>query len=319
MVPAVSSATAALQILQAGAPLQTASGQQAQDSVQRFIDPRSTLAFTPQAFDTLINLKIDIQLQHPCGPQFQQSIPLSSSSGSTEGPSKLGWLNKLKESRISHVTAWLMDMEKLYHRTLLPTNSPLLPWNSPDVLQQLMDEDEHEEHSEARERAIRASDALVYASMAQTPAEDIPEIKSLGGEIWYDLTPTYDRIGDKELVRNIKNYCLYGPNLTNPIDSSNKLARAFLDGTARILRSSDFPDLQVRSRDYSIYSFVPQVGRYKWVAGLGKTDYNTKYLEEIEKKIPYMELQLTSGGPGEMVFVFIPKTTAIKPASTTIT
>lgn len=315
MISAVSSASAALQVLEAGAPLQAASWQQGQDTTQRFVDPRSTLALPPQTFDRLLNVKIELQLKQARGPQVRQSVPVLSGVGTTEGPSKLGWLNSLHETKISHVTSWLIEMEKLYHRTLLPTNSPLLPWNSPDVLQQLMDADEHEDHAEMRERAIRASDALVYASMAQTPPEDVAEIKSLGGEIWYDCVPTYDHIEDKELVRNIRNSCLYGSDLASPIDLSNRVAQAFLNGTARILRSSDFPDLQVKSREYSIYALAPQIGRYKWIAGFGKTDYNARYLEEIQKKIPDMELQITFGAPDEMICVFIPKATPATPAS----
>lgn len=289
--------------------MQETSGQQGEDATQRFIDPRSTLALSLQSFDNLIHLKIEIHLEHMRVPQVQQHVPVLSSDGTTEAPSKLGWLNKLRNNGISRMASWLVDLEKLYHRTLLPTNSPLLPWNSPDVLQQLMDEDEHEEHSESRERAIRASDALVYASMAQTPPEDVARIKSLGGEIWYDVTPTYDRLDDKEFVRNIKNCCLYGDSLSNPADPSDRVVQAFMNGTARLLRSSDFPDLQVKSREYSIYAFNTQAGRYKWVAGFGKTDYSHEYLKGIEENLPNMELVRIFDGPGEMSFLFIPKTT----------
>lgn len=316
MITAVSSASAALQVLQAGVPLQAVSGQQGQDSAQRFVDPRSTLALPPQTFDRLLNLKIELQLKQVRGPHVQQSVPLISGNGTTDNTSKLGWLNKLKTPRISHVTSWLMEMEKLYHRTLLPTNSPLLPWNNPDILQQLQDMDEHEEHAEIRESAIRASDALVYASMAQTPQEDVARIRSLGGELWYDCVPTFDHVEDKEMFRNIRNFCLYGGNLTDPIDPSNKTAQAFLNGTARILRASDFPELEERTRDYNIYAFIPQIQRYKWVANFSKTDFNREYLKEIEKKIPDMELSLETGYLGETVFVFIPKTSSATQFST---
>lgn len=310
MILDVSSASLALQVLKAGSLPQAPSGQQGQDSAQRFIDPRATLALSPQTFDRLLHLKIDLQLNKVPAPQIQQSLPAGSSGGTTGDSSKLGWLNQLHEPRISHVTSWLIEMKHLYNRTLLPTNSPLLPWNDPEILQQLIDMDEHEEHADIRERAIRASDVAVYSSMAQTSPEDRARIKALGGEIWYDCIPTYDHIEDREMFRNIRNSCLYGANLSNPVDPNDRTAQAFLNGTARILRSSDFPDLQARTRDYNIYAFSPGAQRYKWIASTGGSSYNDEYLNKLKKKIPDMELSLETGYFGESVFVFIPKTAA---------
>lgn len=306
MVTTVSSASAALTVLQTQAVQQEASGQREQDPVLRFLDPRSVLALAPQSFDALLKVRAELRRDRL---QEQELAPRSTAApnGTTTRPSNM--LGTFKPSHlIPQVDIWLEDMARLKSHSTEPLNSSLMPWNSPNVIQQLKDWDVHYKNFEMRDDALSMDDAAIYKSMAETPAEDAAEIRSRGGTVWYEYGHLNDRVGDKEFYRNIKNYALYSETLRDPIDPSDKRAQAFLNGTAQIIRGSNIPELTYDFANYIYFAQNPEVGRYTQVGGWGRLKTNFDQVsDEIEKKNPTMNVSYI-WADGDVAIILYPKT-----------
>ncbi|SFJ50335.1 hypothetical protein [Methylobacterium brachiatum] len=318
MISAVTSSSAALTILKTEVWPQTAHAQQEHDSLRQSLDPRSIYQLPAQSLDGLLQVRAQLRRDQVLEPQAQQGVVSNSSKGTPGQSSMLGWMNKGTPVHFSYLDDWNEQMKSLKARSTEPLNSSLMPWNSPDVIQQLKDMDAHAIHSDARERELRASDEAIYKSMAETPTEDVVQIKALGGEIWYERSQTYDQISDKEFFRNIKNQVLYGPELTDPIDPSNQTAHALLNGTAQIIRASKFQELQYKSTEYITYALDNRDNKYKWIGGLSNSDYNQAYLHDLEKKSPGMEVSYIIWAHGDAAFILSPKTTSATSASTAV-
>jgi len=334
MVSAVSSSSAALKVLQSLTQTQAAAGQQDQDPLQRFLDPRSVLALAPQSLDALLKLRTELRRDPVQEPQEQKDVSPTSSAGvsrhsGSRHAGMLAWENEGTSVETSNLDRWkermlfiqahsFDPMVQLVPHLEVPLDSPLSPWNSPDVIEQLKDMDRHGAISSSRERAFLASDAAIYKGMAETPPEDVAQIKSLGGEIWYNDKQFYDRRSNKEFFRDIKNLALYGGNLDQPIDPSDELSQALLKGKAQIIRGSNIPKLYNRSFSYSMYAYNSAADRYKWIGGFDRGESNAReVLEDIIKKNPTMHVTWL-WADNDVAFVMYPKTASATPASTAV-
>lgn len=319
MVPAVSSSSAALKVLQTQAPLHAVSEQQTQDQLLSFLDPRSVLALAPQSLDALLKLRSELRRDPVQGSQAQKGVSLPPHAGTPRHSGMLAWENEGTSVETSNVDIWIERMERLKARTSEPLDSRLMPWNSPDVIQQLRDMDRRAGHSGARERAFLASDAAIYKGMAETPPEDVARIKAKGGEIWYNDMQFSDRPSDKEFFRDIKNYALYGGGLEDPIDPSNELSQALLKGTAQMIRGSSIPEYWERSPSYTMYAYNSAAGQYKWIGGWsGGGDSNAnQIIDDLKKKNPTMNVTC-HWADNDVAFILYPKTGAAASASTAV-
>jgi hypothetical protein len=337
MVSAVSSSSAALKVLQVQAPQQASTGGQNQDPLHRFLDPRSVLALGPQSFDTLLKLRAelrrdpvqDAQAQKQA-PQVQNEVPPTPKAGRPRHSGMLAWENEGTSVETSNLDRWKERMRFLQAHSFdprvqlvphleVPLNSPLSPWNSPDVIEQLKDMDRHGAISSSRERAFLASDAAIYKGMTETPPEDVARIKAKGGEIWYNDMQFSDRPSDKEFFRDIKNYALYGGGLEDPIDPSNELSQALLKGTAQMIRGSSIPEYWERSPSYTMYAYNSAAGQYKWIGGWsGGGDSNAnQIIDDLKKKNPTMNVTC-HWADNDIAFILYPKTGAAASASTAV-
>lgn len=316
MVSAVSSSSAALKILQTQAPSHAVSGQKEQDPLENFVDPRSVLALAPQSLDALLKLRTELRRDPVQESQAQKGVSLPPRAGTSHHSGMLAWENEGPTVETSNLDIWTERMERLKTRTSEPLNSPLMPWNSADVIQQMKDLDRHASHSDSRERAFLASDAAIYKGMAETPPEDVAQIKSLGGEIWYNDKQFYDRPSDKEFFRDIKNLALYGGNLDQPIDPSDELSQALLKGTAQMIRGSNYPEYHVRSASYTMYAYSSDADQYRWIGGWGGggESNSLEILEEVIKKNPTMHVDVL-GADNDIAFVLYPKSGSATPTA----
>ncbi|MCJ2126317.1 hypothetical protein [Methylobacterium sp. J-077] len=317
MTSVVSSSSAALKVLQTQAPSHAVSGQNEQDPLKNFLDPRSVLALAPQSLDALLKLRTELRRDPVQQPQALKDVSLTPHAGTRRQSGMLAWENEGTTVETSNLDIWTERMERLKARTSEPLNSPLMPWNSADVLQQLRDLDRHAGHSDARKRAFFASDAAIYKGMAETPPEDVAQIKSLGGEIWYNDKQFYDRPSDKEFFRDIKNLALYGGNLDQPIDPSDELSQALLKGTAQMIRGSNIPEYHVHSASYTMYAYSSAAGQYKWIGGWGGGGESNSHdiLEGLIKKNPTMHVAVL-GADNDIAFVLYPKSGSATPTVT---
>jgi len=332
MVSAVTSASAALKVLQTQAPAQAAAGQQEQDPLHRFLDPRSVLALAPQSLDALLKLRTELrrdavqETQDQKGGSPTSSIGTARHSGSRHA-GMLAWENEGTSKEYSNLDTWKWRMQfrqahsfdpmaQLVPHLEVPLDSPLSPWNSPDVVEQLKDMDRHAGHSGARERAFLASDAAIYKGMAETPPGHVARIKAEGGEIWYNDSQFFDRRSDKEFFRDAKNYALYGGGLEDPIDPSDKLSQALLNGTAQIIRGSSIPGFYYRPYSYNMYAYNSGATQYKWIGGFGGAEGNEdQIIRDLEKKNPTMKVS-SVGADGDIAFILYPKSGSATPTAT---
>jgi hypothetical protein len=319
MVSAVFSSSAALKVLQTRAPQQAGSGQQERDTLQRFLDPRSVLALAPQSLDALLKLRTELRRGSLEERQIQNSVSPTSSDGAPPHSGMLAWENNSHGVvERTNLDLWNERIEQLKAHTSGSLKDPLMPWNSPDVLQEVLDTDRHGANASARERAFLASDAAIYRGMAETPSEDVARIKSLGGEVWYESDQFYDRISDKEFFRNIKNMALYGVDLDQPIDPSSKLSQAILNGTAQMIRGSNIPGFYERSYDYDMYAYSSEADQYKWIGGWSRGESNVdKFYDDLVKNNPTMHVTKL-WGDGDVAFVMYPKDTSTTPTATAV-
>jgi hypothetical protein len=320
MVSAVSSSSAALKVLQAQAPQQAASGQRDQDPLQRFLDPRSVLALGPQSLDALLKLRTQLRKDQAHEPLAQQSQQDATSASGAGIPGQSGmlavWANAPKVHMQSRLDSMKEQWRSLKMQSVESMNSPLMPWNSPDVIQQLKDLDKYGDDSDAPYRAFIGSDAAIYRGMAETPPEDAARIKAMGGEIWYESSHLRERSSDKDFFRNIKNYALYGGGLTHPIDPSDELSQALLKGTAQMIRGSSIPEFYDHYAAYTMYAYNADARQYKWVGGFDSDKNNIRQtIEDLKKKNPTMNV--TWGAEdNDVAFILYPKTNSATPAAT---
>ncbi|SDM99992.1 hypothetical protein SAMN05216360_10524 [Methylobacterium phyllostachyos] len=308
MVSAVSSSSAALKVLRTQVLERVASGPQDQDPLQRFLDPRSVRALAPQSFDALLKLKTELRREPVQGLQAQEGVSLPPRGGKPGHSGKLAWENEGTSVQTSNLDRWAEGIERLKARTSERPDSPLLPWNSPDVIQQLRDMDKHGAISSSRERAFLASDAAIYKGMAETPPEDVARIKAKGGEIWYEDSQFFDRRSDKEFFRDIKNYALYGGSLDEPIDPSNARSQALLKGTAQIIRGSRIQDFFDHYASYTMYAYNSDANQYKWLGGWDRDENNARQIiDELQKTNPTMKVSSIWAG-NDVAFILYPKT-----------
>ncbi|MCJ2067705.1 hypothetical protein MKK75_02610 [Methylobacterium sp. J-030] len=317
MVSAVSSSSAALKVLQVQAPQQASTGEQNQDPLKQALDPRSLVILPAQSFDAL--LKVWAELRGGSDPvQASQSPPTIHPGGGPAQTSMLAAAEPGPDQGATSLKHWYQQMDELKLHSRVPLNSALMPWNSADVIQQLKDDDAHHSNHRERARQIRASDALVLQSMAETPPEDVAQIRAFGGEVWYEYSQTFDRPSDQEFARNIKNYTLYGLGLNEPIDPSNEISQALLNGTARVIRASTILGSQFKKDvSYDMYAFNSQVNHYTQVGEWGRTGHNEDYMYELEKKYPTMKVSYIAAY-GDFGFILYPKTGAAAAASTAV-
>ncbi|MCJ2126318.1 hypothetical protein [Methylobacterium sp. J-077] len=320
MVSAVSSSSAALTVLQTQAPGQVASGRRDQDPLRAFLDPRSVHALAPQSLDALLKLRSELRGDHAHGPQahqLQQDVHSASGAGTPGQSGMLAvWANAPKvhmQSRLDFITERWESMKA--HATV-PLNSPLMPWNSPDVVQQLKDMDKYGDESDAPYRAYIGNDSAIHKAMDETPAEDVARIKSMGGEIWYESSHLRERPSDKDFFRNIRNYVLYGLNFDQPIDPSNERSQAFLNGTAQMIRGSSITEFYSNSFEYTMYAYNADAKQYKWVGGWDRNENNIRQIvEDLGKKNPTMKVTWMAEDD-DVAFILYPKTASVTPAAT---
>jgi hypothetical protein len=306
MIPSISSLSATLAILQTQAP-QAAPALPEPNPFNRSLDPRPTHHLRGQSLDALLQLRAELWRDQSHELQSQRSLLPASSVSATGQMGVLAWENGKSAPRSSYLDWWTEQMASLKARSTIPLNSSLMPWNSPEVIQQWKDWDEHSMNSEARIRAFRANDAAIYKSMSETPPEDAAEIRAKGGTLWYEYSQFSDRISDKEFFRNIKNFALYGGNLTDPIDPSDERSQALLNGTAQIIRGSKIPELQYSSAVYNYYEFNADANQYKWAGGFGRDHINQEYIKDLEKKNPSMHVSVIWAN-NDVAFILYPKT-----------
>jgi hypothetical protein len=317
MVSAVSSSSAALKVLQVQLAEQAASGSTAPDPLKQALDPRSLVILPAQSFDALLKVRAELRGGSVSAPQAPLSAPSKHPSGGSAQTSMLAATESESEEGISSLDDWYQHMEELMTHSKGPLNSALMPWNSPDVIQQLKDKDAHRLSQRGRAHQIRANDALVRQSMAATPADDAARIRAFGGEVWYEDNQTYDQISDKEFFRNVKNLSLYGGLLRDPIDPTNEVSQAFLNGTAQIIRGSKIPEVQYKDVDYQMYAFNSEANRYTHVGQWGHWSYNHAYEDELARKNPTMNVTLVYA-EGDIAFILFPKTGAAASAPTAV-
>ena len=316
MVSAVSSSSAVLTVLQMQAPEQVASGRQDQDPLRAFLDPRSVLALAPQSLDALLKLRTELRRDPVQEPLDQKGVSPASSAGvsrhsGSRHAGMLAWENEGPSAETSNLDEWTQRIERLRAHTSEPLDSPLMPWNSPDVIEELKDSDRHGAISSSRERAFLASDAAIYKGMAETPPEDVARIKAMGGEIWYEDSQFFDRRSDKEFFRDARNLALYGGSLDQPIDPSNELSQAILKGTAQMIRGSNISEYYDRTFSYTMYAYNSGADQYKWIGGWNRGECNsTEILDDLIKKNPTMHV-VRLGLQKDTAFILYPKTNPV--------
>lgn len=312
---AVNSSSAALKVLQAEASHHAKSGQQDRDPLRSFLDPRSLLALPIQSLDALLALRAQLRQgqEHESQAQQPQRGLLSVSGASTPGHSGMlaAWANAPKVHMQSRLDQMIEQWASLKTRSTEPVDSALMPWNSPDVIQQLKDMDKYGDDSDAPYRAFIGNDAAIYKGMSETPAEDRAMIKLKGGDIWYETSQFREKSSEKDFFRNIKNYILYGINLTSPIDPSNELSKAVMNDTAQMIRGSSIPEFYDRSAEYTMYAYNSSAGQYKWVGGWSRNDNNiSKIVDDLKKRNPTMNVTWMAEDD-DVAFILYPKANSI--------
>ncbi|SDN00020.1 hypothetical protein SAMN05216360_10525 [Methylobacterium phyllostachyos] len=332
MVSTVSSSSTALTVLQTQAPGPVASGQRDQDPLRAFLDPRSVHALAPQSLDALLKLRTELRRDPVQEPREQKDVSPTSSAGVSKHSGSrhagmLAWENEGASKKYSNLDTWKERMQfrqahsfdpmaQLVPHLEVPLDSPLSPWNSPDVIEELKDRDRHGAISSSRERAFLASDAAIYKGMAETPPEDVARIKAEGGEIWYEDSQFFDRPSDREFFWDAKNLALYGGSLEDPIDPSDELSQALLNGTAQMIRGSNIPGYYERTFSYNMYAYNSGADQYKWIGGWGRGESNSDVIrEDLIKKNPTMHVACL-GLDGDTAFVLYPKTSPTASAAT---
>ena len=90
MVSAVTSASAALRILQTAVPPQAASAQKEQDPLRSSLDPRSAYRLPAQSLDALLQVRAQLRRDQVQEPQAQRGLTPLSSEGAAAPSSMLG-------------------------------------------------------------------------------------------------------------------------------------------------------------------------------------------------------------------------------------
>lgn len=315
MVPVAVSSLAALKILQTEAPQQAKSTRQEPSSSARPLDPRSTYSLSAQSLDALLLLRAELRWDHVHESQNRQSIGRNSSVEPFGRSSDLAGAQFEKQEKAWFFDSWSESVERIKATSNFSSDSQLVPWNSPDVVQQLKDWDAHSANQSARERKFRESTTAIQKSMADTPAGEAAQLRAMGATMWYERTQTFDRISDQDFFRDIKNIALYDVDLLSPINPSSELSQAFMSGKAQIIRGSKVPELQMKRTDYVMYEFDTGTKKYENIGELGFSSINKEKLESFAKENPNMHVSYI-WADGDVAIILYPKAAKATPAST---
>ncbi|SDM21339.1 hypothetical protein SAMN05216360_101215 [Methylobacterium phyllostachyos] len=209
---------------------------------------------------------------------------------------------------------WLQDHPNIFPDRTVPLDSPLSPWNSREVIQQLIYEDAQRMISTTRRHALIDRGLGGHQSMDRTWPDDGAQIRNTAHGQWYDDNQFPDQKSDEDFFREIRVYTLYGPNLTLSIDPYNPVSKALLQGTAQIIRATDVPGFRNFQGRHTTYTYDSTANRYEW-AGTMVESYNNgpRILEDVKKKNPTMEVVLVYGDDfthDDAAFILYPKTSS---------
>jgi hypothetical protein len=306
MTLAITSTSAALTILTKEGSSHATSTHKERNSIEQFLDPNSIFRLPAQSLDALLRLRTELRGDRAL--QVQPSAPPASSAGARGQSGVLAWRNSAQQGTSSFLNWWIEETAARRARSTDPTKNALMPWNSPDIVQQLRDWDEHSDRFDERERAFLASDEAIYRSMARTPQQDVARLNAEGAEIWYNRSQFREVYSDKEFNRDVRNYVLYGLSLIDPIDPSSERSRAFLNNTAQIIRGSTIPKFHEEHVSYSMYKYNRESDHYKWFGGWDRSETNIdQVLAELRKKNPSLNVTYIDAD-NDVAFILYPKT-----------